>query len=79
MDNLAKYKELYETNSEFRNYVSRLRRSGKNLADKTVEEVLMIKTVETVGDYYSTKIPEQKSPFSPNMDHGIDDCDCKGC
>ena len=79
MSNLNKYKDLYETNSEFHDYVSRLRKSGKNLANKTVEEVLMIKTVETVGDYYATKIPDQISPFSPNMDHGIDDCDCKSC
>lgn len=78
-----KYMLLYESNKEFHDYVDRLRRPGKKDAGVELEEILARKTVKDVGDYYESKPTSEKqspvSPYSPNQNNNICDCDDKSC
>lgn len=80
---MTNYKQLYLENQEFHDYVERLRRHGKNDADVELEEILARKTVKDVGDYYASKPASEKqspvSPYSPNQNNDICDCEDKSC
>lgn len=78
-----KYYQLYLENKEFHDYVERLRRPGKNDAGCSLNELLVRKTVKDVGDYFESKPVSEKqspvSPYSPNQNNDICDCDDKSC
>lgn len=74
------YMELYKTNAEFHDYVERLTRSGKNDHGKDLNDILAMRTVQDIANYYMRKNgglePSPISPVSTVCDLG---CDDKGC
>lgn len=74
------YLILYNTNSEFHDFVERLRRPGKHLEGMDLSIILSMQTIKDVGDYYRTKsINETEIPNIPTMYHDVCDCDDKSC
>lgn len=71
-----KYIALYEGNKEFHDYVERLMNPKKNFGGRKLEEVLAMKIVQEVGDYYAKNSDTPYFPISP-MD--ICECDDKSC
>lgn len=70
---------LYDDNPDFHGYVDRLMRPGKNLEGVPIEEVLCMKTVQLVGQYYALRPKNEVSPISPISSHDICDCEDKSC
>lgn len=74
------YKSIYDNNKEFREYVDRLMRAGKNDHGKDLNDILKRKTVQDIADYYVRKNgglePSPVSTVSTVCDLG---CDDKGC
>lgn len=48
-----KYRLMYDTNSDFKQFVDRCMRKGKRYSDRKLEDVLALKTVQDIGDYYA--------------------------
>lgn len=80
---MTNYTQLYLENQEFHDYVNRLMRPGKNDAGGNLEDVLKRLTVREVGEYYKSKPASEKqspvSPYSPNQNNDICDCEDKSC
>ena len=73
---------LYEDNPDFHAYVDRVMRPGKNFWGIPLEEVLCKRTIQLVGQYYATRPRNEESsnsPFSPNKNNDICDCEDKSC
>ena len=70
------YKQLYYENTRFREYVDRLMNPKKRYSGRSLDDVLELKIVREVGDYYLKNGDSPNSPVSP-----IDICDCddKSC
>lgn len=70
------YKQLYYENSKFKEYVDRLMNPKKRFAGRSMEEVLAMKIVQEVWDYYAKNSDTPYSPISPS---DICECDDKSC
>lgn len=70
------YKQLYYENAKFKEYVDRLMNPKKRYPGRSLDDVLKLKIVREVGDYYSKNSDSPDSPFSPS---DICDCDDKSC
>lgn len=51
------FNKLYDTNSDFKEYVDKYRTSGR---DYSVQEALLVNIVQSVGEYYAEN-PRQKN------------------
>ena len=71
-----KYRLIYETNEAFHAYVDRLTNPKKNFGGRKLEEVLSMRTVRDVADYY---VKNSDTPYSPISPMDICDCDDKSC
>ena len=71
-----RYMVLYETNKEFHAYVDRLMNPKKNFGGRKLEEVLAMRTVREVADYYVKNSTTPESPVSP---HDFCECEDKSC
>lgn len=76
---IEKYKLIYETNEAFHDYVNRLMNPKKNFGERTLEEVLSMRTVQDIGDYYAKISVTPESPLSPVSPHDFCDCEDKCC
>lgn len=74
-----KYMVLYETNKEFHDYVDRLMNPKKNFGGRSLEEVLAMRTVRDIGDYYVKNSVTPESPLSPVSPHDFCECEDKSC
>lgn len=74
-----RYMALYETNKEFHDYVDRLMNPKKNFGGRSLEEVLSMRTVRDVGDYYAKISATPESPLSPVSPHDFCECEDKSC
>lgn len=70
------YKQLYYENDKFKKYVDRLMNPKKRYSGRSLDDVLKLKIVREVGDYYSKNSDSPNSPFSPS---DICDCNDKSC
>ena len=80
---IEKYRLLYEANPDFKEFVNRCMRKGKRYSDRKLEDVLAIKAVQNIGDYYS-KTGENFDdkfgfPVSTVSTNDICECDDKSC
>jgi hypothetical protein len=61
--------KIYRENREFKNFIFRLKRPGKQWNGFEVEELLKMKTIQDIGEYYLKKCEGKKdcdsSPVSP--------------
>lgn len=73
------YKLLYYENAKFKEYVDRLMNPKKRYSGRSLDDVLKLKIVREVGDYYSQNNDSPNSPFSPVSPIDICDCDDKSC
>lgn len=76
---IEKYKSIYETNKAFHDYVNRLMNPKKNFGERTLEEVLSMRTVQDIGDYYVKNSDSNDSPVSPVSPHDFCECEDKSC
>lgn len=74
-----KYRLIYETNDAFRAYVDRLMNPKKNFGGRKLEEVLSMRTVRDVADYYVKNSATPESPFSPVSPYDFCECEDKSC
>ena len=76
---IEKYRLIYETNKAFHDYVNRLMNPKKNFGERTLEEVLSMRTVQDIGDYYVKNSNSNDSPVSPVSPIDVCSCDDRSC
>ena len=73
------WRNLYENNPDFKEFVDRCMRSGKEYFGLSLDEVLTKRVVQLVGREYALRPRENsKSPFSPVSPFSPNDiCSCE--
>lgn len=64
-ERFAKCCKIYRENREFKNFIFRLKRPGKQWNGFEVEELLKMRGIQEIADYYSNKPGNDSSPVSP--------------
>lgn len=70
------YKQLYYENARFKEYVDRLMNPKKRYSGRSLDDVLALRIVREVGDYYEKN---NDSPLSQLSPHDICECEDKSC
>lgn len=73
------YKQLYYENDKFKKYVDRLMNPKKRYSGRSLDDVLKLKIVREVGDYYDKNSVTPESPLSPVSPHDFCECEDKSC
>ena len=73
------YMKLYESSPVFRDYINRELNPKKRYGGKKLEELLKMRTVRDIGDYYAEQSNLSTSPVSPVFPICDLGCDDKGC
>ena len=63
---MDKYMEIYKNDSRFQHYVDVCMKEEK----KSLEEVLLMKVIQNVGDYYMDNPPKEVVPVVATMKSG---------
>jgi len=63
---MDKYLELYRNDSRFQRYVDACVKEEK----KSLEEVLAMRVIQNVGDYYIANPPKEEAPTVAKMKSG---------
>lgn len=73
------YKQMYYENSKFKEYVDRLMNPKKRYSGRSLDDVLALRIVREVGDYYVKNSDSNGSPVSPVSPNDFCDCEDKSC
>ena len=73
------YMKLYESSPVFRDYINRELNPKKRYGGRKLEELLEMRTVRDIGDYYAEQNASCDSPVSPVSPMDICDCEDKSC
>lgn len=69
------YMEFYKNDDRFRRYID----ACSEQEGKPVEDVLKMKVIQNVGDYYKANPPREEPKVKHDDNNGIGIIECGGC
>jgi hypothetical protein len=69
------YMELYQNDSRFERYVNACMSQER----KTLVDMLQMRTIQLVGDYYKANPPREEPKVKHDDNNGIGIIECGGC